>query len=184
MFKNHKLYNTTRALDFALNAHKGQLRKKSEIPYIYHPLNMTCHLLALDIIEDDVLAATLLHDVIEDCDKTIDELPVDADVKELVELLTSFKVKDEHRKKELERYYKAISKNPKACLIKLIDRCNNITTMSWGLSKERIYRAIKESEEYVLPLLKIIKKVPEYNNAYWLLQYQIESMLDIYKRLL
>ena len=65
-----------------------------------------------------------------------------------------------------------------------MDRCNNLTTMSWGLSRDRIYRTISETEEYVLPLLKVLKNIPEYNNAYWLLNYQIESMLDIYKRLL
>ena len=72
----------------------------------------------------------------------------------------------------------------KAALIKCIDRCNNLTTMSWGLSRERIYRMIKETEEYYPSLLKSLKSTPEYNNAAWLLQYQIESMLDIYKRLM
>ena len=38
---------------------------------------------------------------------------------------------------------------------------------------------------YVAPRhLKAIKETPEYNNAAWLLKYQIESMLDIYKRLM
>ena len=43
---------------------------------------------------------------------------------------------------------------------------------------------IKETEEYYPKLLKAIKATPEYNNAAWLLQYQMESMLDIYKRLM
>ena len=74
--------------------------------------------------------------------------------------------------------------NPKAALIKCMDRCNNLTTMSWGLSRDRIYRMIKETEEYYPALIKTMKATPEYNNAAWLLQYQIESMLDIYKRLM
>ena len=56
--------------------------------------------------------------------------------------------------------------------------------MSWGLSRDRGYRMIKETEEYYPKLIKAIKATTEYNNAYWLLQYQIESMLDIYKRLM
>ena len=59
-----------------------------------------------------------------------------------------------------------------------------MTTMSWGLSRERIYRMIRETEEYYPPLIKAIKNTTEYNNAAWLLKYQIESMLDIYKRLM
>ncbi|MCR5848055.1 MAG: hypothetical protein K6G75_08050 [Lachnospiraceae bacterium] len=67
---------------------------------------------------------------------------------------------------------------------KCLDRCNNLTTMSWGLSREKIYRMITETEEYYPKLLEAVKAVPEYNNAAWLLKYQIESMLDIYKRLM
>lgn len=46
-----------------------------------------------------------------------------------------------------------------------MDRCNNLTTMSWGLSREGIYRQIVETEEYYPMLLKILKEVPKYNNA-------------------
>ena len=51
-------------------------------------------------------------------------------------------------------------------------------------SRDRIYRMIKETEEYYPRLIEVIKATPEYNNAAWLLKYQIESMLDIYKRLM
>ena len=84
----------------------------------------------------------------------------------------------------MDVYFKGLASDPKAALIKCVDRCNNLTTMSWGLSRDRIYRMIKETEQYVLPLLKVVKAQPEYNNAAWLLQYQMESMLDIYKRLM
>ena len=174
---------TLKALDFALKAHDGQKRKNSEIPYIYHPLNMACHALAMDIKEDEIIAAILLHDVIEDCGYTKDDLPVKEETRKLVVLMTH--EKDDTRREEIMKaYYKGLAEEPKAALIKCIDRCNNLTTMSWGLSREKIYRTIKETEEYVLPLLKVIKDEKEYNNAAWLLKYQIESMLDIYKRLM
>ena len=38
--------------------------------------------------------------------------------------------------------------------------------------------------QYVLPLLDVIKAVPEYNNASWLLRYQMTTLLETYKRLL
>lgn len=182
--KHYKLSNTLKALDYAMEAHKGQSRKKSDVPYIYHPLNMACHILALDIMDDEIIAATLLHDVIEDCGKSYEDLPVKDSIKKLVSDLTREEIPGASRKEKLTKYYKKIKSNPKACLIKCVDRCNNLTTMSWGLSRDRIYRTISETEEYVLPLLKVLKNIPEYNNAYWLLNYQIESMLDIYKRLL
>lgn len=182
--KNFKLYNTLKAVDFAVAAHEGQKRKRSVVPYIYHPLNLACHALSMDIIDDEIIAACMLHDVVEDCGKTLDDLPVNDETKELVRLLTHEKVSKEKRDEVMEAYYDAIVANPKAALIKCMDRCNNLTTMSWGLSRERIYRMIKETEEYYPRLIDAIKATPEYNNAAWLLRYQIESMLDIYKRLM
>ena len=182
--RNFKLKNTLKAVDFAVEAHSGQKRKKSVVPYIYHPLNLACHALSMDIVEDEIIAACLLHDVVEDCGKTLDDLPVNDETKELVRLLSCEKTTNDNRKHILDTYYGAIEENPKAALIKCMDRCNNLTTMAWGLSRERIYRMIKETEEYYPGLIKVIKDTTEYNNAAWLLRYQIESMLDIYKRLM
>lgn len=182
--KNLNLINTLNALEFAVKAHEGQLRKKSDIPYIYHPLNLACHALAMNIKEDEIIAACLLHDVVEDCNVKFEELPVNEETKELVRLLTHSKTNDGNRDELMKSYYDAIAKNPKASLIKCIDRCNNLTTMSWGLSKNRIFRMILETEKYFNPLLNTLKQTHKYNDAYWLLNYQIASMLDIYKRLL
>ena len=182
--KSYNLPNTLKALDFAFIAHEGQKRKKSDIPYIYHPLNLACHAIALNIIDDDILAASLLHDVVEDTKYKLSDLPVNDSVKELVRLLSHDKTNDHNREAVMNHYYELISLNPKASLIKLIDRCNNLTTASWGLSRDRIIRMINETERYYPTLIKTIKNVNEYNNASWLLKYQIESMLDIYKRLM
>lgn len=182
--RNFKLRNTLKAVDYAVEAHEGQKRKKSAVPYIYHPLNLACHILSMGITEDEIVAAALLHDVIEDCGKTLADLPVNDETKEIVKLLSHEKTNDKNRDKVMKAYYDAIAKNPKATLIKCVDRCNNLTTMSWGLSRDRIYRMITETEQYFPKLLKVIKSEPEYDNASWLLQYQMESMLDIYKRLM
>ena len=182
--RNFKMPDTLRAVDYAVQAHEGQRRKKSDIPYIYHPLNMACHALSMGIREDAVIAAILLHDVIEDCGRRADELPVGDEARQIVQLVTHQKTTDANRDAVMAAYYAAIAQNPKAALVKCIDRCNNLTTMSWGLSRARIYRAIAETEKYYPALLKAIKATTEYDDAAWLLQYQIESMLDIYKRLM
>ena len=182
---NFKFENTLKALDFAIKAHEGQKRKKSDIPYIYHPLNIACHMLAMDIKDDEIISACLLHDVIEDCGVKKQELPVNDRVKELVVLMSHPKTTPANREEIMNDYFEHLSKDPDAALIKCVDRCNNLTTMSWGLSRDRIYRQIEETEKYVIPLLKnVVKKEMKYYNAAWLLSYQIESTLDIYKRLL
>lgn len=62
-----------RATLFADQAHDGQLRKFSGLPYISHPMEV------MQIVrgvcnDDDVLAAAVLHDVIEDCGVTYTDL--------------------------------------------------------------------------------------------------------------
>lgn len=182
--KNLGLTNTLKAVTYATEAHIGQKRKKSDIPYIYHPLNLACHALSMNITDDAIIAACLLHDVVEDCGVTYEELPVNDETKELVRLLTHSKTTPENRDEIMREYYSQIASNPKAALVKCIDRCNNITTMSWALSRDRIYRMIKETELYFPELISVLKEEVEYSNAAWLLKYQIESLLDVYKRLM
>ena len=119
--KNLGLTNTLKAVTFATEAHKGQMRKRSTTPYIYHPLNLACHALSMNIKDDAIIAACLLHDVVEDCGVTYDRLPVNDETKELVCLLTCEKTTPENRSAVLKDYYDQIATNPKAALIKCID---------------------------------------------------------------
>ena len=75
--------NTLSALKYARSSHDGQTRKGDfAIPYITHPLNIACHAMSLEIEEDELIAAALLHDVCEDCDILPEELPVSEEVQE------------------------------------------------------------------------------------------------------
>ncbi len=54
-----------RALEFAMRAHKGQVRKGSSVPYIMHPIETA--LIAMTLTSDrDIVIASLFHDIIED----------------------------------------------------------------------------------------------------------------------
>jgi (p)ppGpp synthase/HD superfamily hydrolase len=61
------------ALAFAARAHRNQLRKGTDIPYIAHPAAVSVILLRHGFGED-LAVAGLLHDVVEDCDVTLAEL--------------------------------------------------------------------------------------------------------------
>ena len=55
-----------RAAAFAAYAHDGQTRKGSALPYLVHPMEAAA--IAATMTNDpDVLAAAVLHDVVEDC---------------------------------------------------------------------------------------------------------------------
>ena len=168
-----------KAMSFAKEKHKGQFRKgPGNIPYISHPLTMACHAFAMGLDEDVLIAALLLHDVAEDCEISVDELPVSAEVREIVALVT----KPRGAFSE-SRYYEAIGKNPRASLVKCLDRCNNLSTMSVAFSPERMADYIEETEKYFPRLLKVVKECPEYNNAAWLLSYQMKSLIQTAKRI-
>jgi len=62
-----------RAFLFALYAHKGQTRKGDDTPYIAHPVMVAFKLQGHDF-SDAVIAAALVHDVVEDCNVAIEEI--------------------------------------------------------------------------------------------------------------
>ena len=62
--KKSKRDSFERALEFAMKAHKGQVRKGSSIPYIVHPIETA--LIAMTLTRDqDIIIASLFHDIIE-----------------------------------------------------------------------------------------------------------------------
>lgn len=62
-----------RAVIFAVNAHSGMTRKGSRTPYILHPLEAA--VIASTLTEDEeVLAACVLHDTLEDTPVAAEEL--------------------------------------------------------------------------------------------------------------
>ena len=176
------LYQTKRALAFAREKHNGQYRKPGHsderIPYIYHPLLLTCHALALGLEDDDLLSACLLHDVCEDCGVEISELPVNDATREAVRLLT----KPENFGKtdpEYRTYYEGIAGNRIALIVKLLDRCNNISSMATSFTDEHMAEYIKETQEYIHPLMKRARdEYPEYSNQLFLIRYHMNSVLE------
>lgn len=63
----------TEAAVFAARAHEGQVRKGTSIPYIVHPMEAASIVAALTD-EPELIAAALLHDVMEDCGVTYAQL--------------------------------------------------------------------------------------------------------------
>jgi (p)ppGpp synthase/HD superfamily hydrolase len=61
------------ALLFSTERHLHQFRKGTKVPYMVHLLNV-CKILAERDCPDPLLAAALLHDVVEDTDTTIEEV--------------------------------------------------------------------------------------------------------------
>ncbi|MBU3759208.1 MAG: bifunctional (p)ppGpp synthetase/guanosine-3',5'-bis(diphosphate) 3'-pyrophosphohydrolase [Candidatus Omnitrophica bacterium] len=63
------------AVSFAARAHEGQKRRDGQTPYISHPMRVAMILRHLFGVKDEtVLAAAVLHDVLEDTRQDYDDL--------------------------------------------------------------------------------------------------------------
>ncbi len=65
-----------KAIIFATNAHSGIFRKGTKIPYIVHLLEAAA-IAATMTVDEEVIAAAVLHDVIEDTPATKEQLEIE-----------------------------------------------------------------------------------------------------------
>jgi len=137
-----------KALEFATKAHAGQVRKYSGEPYITHPVRVAerVSVRVFDVIcpvaptnqllGNAIIEAAILHDTVEDCDVTLEDLKDNFDeyVADLVEEVTNVYESDafphlnraQRNKLEVERLAEVSSA---ARIIKLADRVDNLLDM-------------------------------------------------------
>jgi (p)ppGpp synthase/HD superfamily hydrolase len=92
---------TRRALEFASVRHRGQRRESDNAPFILHPLEVA-QLLCGHEYRDEVVAAAVLHDIVEDAD--VDPVELHAlfgpDVARLVDVLTEPSAEGSYRERK------------------------------------------------------------------------------------
>ena len=168
--------NAIKAITIAENYHSGAKRKSSE-PYISHPIRIANALISLGLTDEKIIIATILHDVLEDTDMTEFELLTifDKEVVDIIKLLT----KDKNYNND--DYYKAIGKNKYASIVKIADRCHNVSTM-YFFNEDKIKKYIEETEKYILPLCSLVcNNFPEVSNEIYYMKYHLESILETSK---
>jgi len=153
----------TTAFEFSQNVHAGQKRDNGE-DYITHPYRVCISLSEEFEVEDEnLLAAGLLHDVIEDSDASHEQLSkiFNEKVARMVDVVTKKKNPDDPKWKE--KYYEEIQNaDQQTQLLKFVDRLDNIRDLALCPSKEKQIRYLKETKEIFLPWAnKFDKKVYE-----------------------
>ena len=179
------LKQTLIALAVAKLMHEGQHRKDGT-PYFLHPLKVCSTLYSYGIKDDAVLAAALLHDVIEDCQdklplggkELISEYGISQEVYDIVQLVTKDSGLDDY---ELSVYFDKIRKNPKALLVKLSDRLHNSQTLYAFANKEnhnaKLKKYLRETNLFLIPMAQYGKAYyPQYTNALSILKSNIYSL--------
>ncbi len=146
----------TRAFRFAAQAHEGQQRRSGE-DFIQHPWSVAkiCAELRLD---EQTIAAALLHDVVEDTDTDAKELRNEFgdEIAQLVEGVTKLtRIQFQSREQaEAENYRKmivAMAEDPRVMLIKLADRLHNMRAIEY-LGKQKQLQKARETLEVYAPL--------------------------------
>lgn len=174
--KGRGFNNALKAIHIAEKAHID-LKRKSGEPFISHPIRIANALVSLGVEDEDTLTIAILHDILEDTDISRDYLLsiFGEDVVEAIDLLT----KTENM--NLETYYTNIFYNPKACVVKIADRCHNVSTM-YFFNEEKTANYIKETEFYIIPLCsEISNNYPYLSNYIYSMKYHIESILETSK---
>jgi (p)ppGpp synthase/HD superfamily hydrolase len=121
-----------RAARFARDAHAGQRRKYSGRPYIDHPARVASQASLLDEVTPEEVAAAWLHDVIEDCGVSEQDLvdagfppPTVALVVELTNSSKGLRPFPRATKKQMDRdRLRHVSRRAKR--LKLLDRIDNL----------------------------------------------------------
>ena len=155
-----RMTETLRALGYMLQKHgvdpedpRTQKRKDGQL-YASHPISMACYALSLEITDDNILAAILLHDVCEDCGTKVEELPFNEAIRRAVRFVTITPFDEETKDEVKRRYFNELLECREALIVKALDRYMNLSTMEGVLSEAAIQKNVRETDKYLLPVLK------------------------------
>lgn len=121
-----------KAIQFAAEAHKGQKRKGISIPYILHPMEVAV-ILAEMTSDEEVIAAAMLHDTLEDCKEVTKEILRDEFGERIVSLIEA--ESEDKSKTWMERKQATISHlqretRTEVKMIALADKLSNLRSMA------------------------------------------------------
>lgn len=143
------------AYNFAAVAHKDQKRKTGE-PYIIHPIAVA-RIVAEEMgLGANPVMAAFLHDVIEDCPYTIDDIRerFGDDVAFLVGVVTKQKKTKYDKSKQVDNFRQILSSvqfDVRAILVKLADRLHNMRTLS-SMRPDKQMKIASETDYFYAPL--------------------------------
>lgn len=145
-----------RAYAFSKEAHEKQKRDGGS-PFIEHPLCVAAILTDMRM-DSTTIAAGLLHDTIEDTDKTVEDINglFGKEVAFLVEGLTKlgkmeFKTSVETYAENFRKIFLAMAKDIRVILVKFADRLHNMRTLE-HLAEEKRQKIARETLEIYTPL--------------------------------
>lgn len=144
-----------RAYALAQSAHQGQLRKSGE-PYIIHPVQAALTVASWGL-DATTVAATLLHDVVEDAGITLEQIEAEfgGEVAQLVDGVTKLsrvRYRGQSGKAEtLRKLVLVLAEDVRVVFVKLADRLHNMETLE-HVEPEKRSRIAHETADIYAPL--------------------------------
>ena len=145
-----------RAFRFAERAHEGQERRSGK-SFIHHPWGVAKILAELQL-DEQTIAAALLHDVVEDTETDLDDLKTEfgEETTRLVDGVTkltriSFQSREQAEAENYRKMIVAMAEDVRVILIKLADRLHNLREIEY-LGKQKQVQKAKETLEVYAPL--------------------------------
>jgi (p)ppGpp synthase/HD superfamily hydrolase len=171
---------TQSAIEFASEHHAGQRRHADEAPFVLHPIE-AASLLERSHYPDHVVAAAVLHDVLEDTDVERSQLEAQfgADVADLVATVSddpSIANKEEQKDDVRERVRKAGGYAPAVYAADKISKVRELRTMmarGVGADEVRVKR-----ERYRKALAMLEETIPG-SRLVELLRFELEALEEL-----
>lgn len=142
--------------EFAEKMHINHKRSSGEA-YIIHPLNVAATLVKLKMDLDSIMAG-LLHDTVEDCDVSPEDISkmFGQSVAQIVVGCTKiskikFKTKEESQAENFRKMVVAMAQDLRVIIVKLADRMHNMRTLQY-VSKEKQMGKAQETLDIYVPL--------------------------------
>ncbi len=142
-----------KAFELCVTAHKGQFRKSSEEYYI-HPLCVAKIIVGLGM-DSESIAASLLHDVVEDTETTTEQIRYDfgEEVALLVDGVTKigriqYVSREQQQAESLRKMLIAMGKDIRVIVIKLADRLHNMRTLDSLPEEKQLEKSLETIEVY------------------------------------
>ena len=178
-----------RAYDFAEKAHEGQLRKSGD-PYILHLIEVAYIIASLQA-GPVTIAAAFLHDTIEDCNVTKEDLEknFNKDIAEIVFCLTKIKALSHNKRHDKDfaaedhrKIFLGMAKDIRVILIKLADRMHNMRTLEFQTPEKKV-KISQETMDVYVPIadrlgLSTIKGELEDLCLRWLHPVEYQQIMD------
>ena len=151
-----ELNEIKKSFEFANIKHNGQKRNSGE-DYIIHPLNVAFILAGIHA-DSKTIEAALLHDTIEDCEVSYEEIEnlFGVEVAKLVESITkinrlNFSGDTEAMIANQRKILVGMTEDVRVIILKLADRLHNMRTL-WALSEKRQKANAKETLDIFTPI--------------------------------